>query len=137
MRDECIDVNGQSIDDPYSDVDSRFKFNTDLTYGCKKTFNYKNFRNFCVLKQWKNLVIFNQTEYMQQLGIFGNADYNNIKDWTNIINDLNLDNSFLFGDEISCYMPTSVNFDILTAQAGPLDNPQNYILGGRISAGYE
>ena len=53
-----------------------------------------------------------------------------------MINDIDLDNSNLNSDDRTCFFPSTINFDVLTAKAGPLDNPQNYILGGRLSSEY-
>jgi hypothetical protein len=137
MNDECVSANVTKLDNPYSNLDSRVQFNTDMTYGCIKKLTYNQFINFCINKEYKNLLIFNQTQYIQQLGIFGNADFNNVKDWTDVINDVDLNSGYLFDDEISCYLPTNIYFDVITAQAGPIDNPQNYILGGRLSTEYK
>ena len=50
---------------------------------------------------------------------------------------MDFDNSTFYNNNITCNYPSAVYLDILTAKAGALDNPQNYILGGRLSTRYE
>lgn len=76
LNDNCLLVNGPAINNPYSQLDSRFVFGADMIYACKRNYNYNDFVNFCMKKQWKNYVIFNSTDFIQYLGIFGNANYN-------------------------------------------------------------
>ena len=76
VNDKCTLVNGPAINNPYSELDSRILFGADMIYGCLKDYTYKEFVNFCVKKEWKNYVIFNSTDYIQYLGIFGNSNYN-------------------------------------------------------------
>lgn len=79
LNDRCLSVNGPAISNPYSPVDSRFIFGGDMIYGCLKNFTYNEFVNFCLKREWKNYILFNSTDYIQYLGIFGNSDYNNVK----------------------------------------------------------
>lgn len=54
-----------------------------------------------------------------------------------MIRDLDFNSSVFYKDNRTCYYPSSVYLDVLTAQAGAINNPQNYILGGRLSTRYE
>ncbi len=76
LNDKCLTVNGPAINNPYSQLDSRFIFGANMIYGCMKTFKYEDFVNFCKKKEWKNYVLFNSTDFIQYLGIFGNSNYN-------------------------------------------------------------
>lgn len=76
LNDKCLTVNGPAINNPYSQLDSRFIFGADMIYGCMKSFNYVDFVNFCLKKEWKNYVLYNSTDFIQYLGIFGNSNYN-------------------------------------------------------------
>jgi len=87
MNENCITVNGPAINDLTSPLDSTFNFGSDMIYGCTKSFKYTDFVNFCMKKEWKNYVIFNSTDFIQYLGIFGNANYN--------FNNVRLDFAFL------------------------------------------
>lgn len=72
----CLLVNGPPISNPYSDLDTRLIFGGNLIYSCTKKFSYNEYKNFCNNKEWKNYVLYNMTDYIQYLGIFGNANYN-------------------------------------------------------------
>ncbi len=50
---------------------------------------------------------------------------------------MDFDSSFLHKNNRTCHYPSSVYFDVITGQAGAINNPQNYILGGRLSTKYE
>lgn len=76
MNNKCTLVNGPPISNPYSDVDSRFIFGGNMIYGCKRDYTYNQFVSFCKNKEWNSYVLYNQTDYIQYLGIFGNANYN-------------------------------------------------------------
>ena len=76
LNDKCLIVNGPAINNPYSELDSRFIYGGNMIYGCLKTFTYEKFVDFCKLKEWKNYVLYNSTDFIQYLGIFGNANYN-------------------------------------------------------------
>jgi len=60
-----------------------------------------------------------------------------IKDWIKVIKDVDFDSSRFYKDNRTCFYPSSVYLDILTAQAGAINNPQNYIIGGRLSTKYQ
>jgi len=76
LNDKCLTINGPAINNPYSSLDSRLMYGADMIYGCLRNFTYTEFVNFCLRKEWKNYVIFNSTEFIQYLGIFGNSNYN-------------------------------------------------------------
>lgn len=76
LNDKCLTVNGPAINNPYSQLDSRFIFGANMIYGCARNYTYTEFYNFCIKKEWKNYVIFNSTDFIQYLGIYGNSNYN-------------------------------------------------------------
>jgi len=76
LYDKCLLVNGPAINNPYSPLDSRLIYGADMIYGCLKNFTYIEFMNFCLKREWRNYVIFNSTDFIQYLGIFGNSNYN-------------------------------------------------------------
>ena len=92
MNDKCLTVNGPAINNPYSPFDSRFIFGANKIYGCIRNYTYTEFVNFCLKKEWKNYIIFNSTDFIQYLGIFGNSNYN----FTNVILILELCISEIF-----------------------------------------
>lgn len=132
----CSEVSGSnySIDSQY---DSPILYGVNSVYSCVNSMNLDSYRAFCQNKSWKNFVLFNFVQKLQYVGIFGSADYQHLLDWTEVLTDFNLDNSTWTEDTKSCYLPEAAFLDVLTSEAGAINNPQNYVLSARVSTKYE
>lgn len=114
-------------------------FNQNLKYSCNLNLNYIEFENFCNGKLWKSLVLYNIANQINYIGIFGNANINNINDWIKVINiDYNLEKSTTLNSaNNTCWMPSIIVLEVLYSKTGVKDPVFNYVVSARLSAKYK
>ena len=116
----------------------RLDFNKFITMSCSIVLgDVAAFQAYCESGNAINTKLFSQmSSSFKNIGIFGNADPNNSKDWVPVIDQTTADGFFkgVFDkNQNSCTLYASVQAEIVTSVTGFEGKLQNYILGAEVS----
>ncbi|CDW81539.1 UNKNOWN [Stylonychia lemnae] len=126
-------------------------FGQDLSLSCKVNLNAAQLKSYCqkdystLSFQKPNLKIFSQLlSEVKSIGVFGSANPAYQGDWKSIVYDdlsgfqSDITNDQQYDETMStCNLMAGLEFEVLTSKLGFLEDPQNYVIGVRVTGIYD
>jgi len=135
-----IDANGLCITTGTSAMQKTINFGQDSSYSCSYTFASTNLQSFCE-GGWRDLLLWNNfvpdptnsgDSGMTYIGIFGNSDPLNMRDFLRVRGTEIEDVNFVYADG-RCEMLTRSTLTIYWSTVGYYEAPQPYVVAARIN----
>eukprot|EP00761_Pharyngomonas_kirbyi_P014835 gb/GECH01014865.1/.p1 GENE.gb/GECH01014865.1/~~gb/GECH01014865.1/.p1 ORF type:complete len:622 (+),score=104.50 gb/GECH01014865.1/:1-1866(+) len=115
----------------FSNSKTPITFRDEMIAGCSVTLSLSELRDVCQNGNGLRDEFLRNATDITHVGIYGNANSNNINEWVEIIDDEEPEPIWMNEDQNCHNLAVGYNYKIVYQKTGPEDNPQYAIIGVR------